>query len=109
MREIFLKYRVEILRVMGGLLLVVGFSVHFWTAPKEGLTQNEIAALNVARMEAQVRGEGVTSNRASKPSSVKIIEELKSTQEKQMRYLTILTMILGAGFLGYSFIKKEVK
>lgn len=32
---------------------------------------------------------------------------LKVQQEKQVEYFTILIMILGAGTLGYGFIKKK--
>ncbi len=37
-------------------MLLIGFAVHFWVTPKEVLTQNDIAALNVARMEARISG-----------------------------------------------------
>jgi len=103
----FLKHKTVLLRLGGGLMLIVGFTIHFWAAPKEGVSEMEIAAANVARMEASMAG---SNNAAVKPktqSSAKILEELKSTQEKQMRYLTIIAMVLGAGFLGYSFIKPK--
>ena len=103
MKEILIKNKIVILRVLGAIMLIIGFSVQFWSTPKEGFTQNEIAARNVARMEANVRG--TSSSRASTSSSAKIIKELKNTQKKQMKYLTIIAMILGVGFLGYSFIK----
>lgn len=90
---------------MGLLLLLVGFAVHFWTAPKEGLSEMEIAAANVARMEASVAGVGSSSKKAQ--SSPKFLEEFKNTQEKQMRYLTIIAMVIGVGFLGYSFMKPK--
>jgi uncharacterized protein YjeT (DUF2065 family) len=105
--EFFLKYKTVLLRFAGVFILVVGFTIHFWTTPKEGVSEMEIAAANVARMEAGIAG---TNNAASKPktqSSVKIMEELKSTQEKQIRYLTIFAMLLGAAFLAYSFVKPK--
>ena len=106
MKEIFIKNKIIIFRTVGALMLVVGFSVYFWTTPKEVLTQNEIAAANVARMEASV-ARSSSSAKASKPSNTKFLKELKETQKKQLRYLVILTMILGAGFLGYSFMPKR--
>ena len=107
MKEIFLKHKVVIIRILGVLMLIVGFAVHFWTTPKEGFTQNEMAARNIARMEAQTAGAGGSSKRASKSDGSKYLQELKNTQAAQMRYLTIIAMILGVGFLGYSFIKPK--
>jgi uncharacterized protein YjeT (DUF2065 family) len=101
----FLKHKTVLLRLVGGLMLVVGFAIYFWTAPKEGVSEIEAAAANVARMEASVSAAGSSSKKTQ--SSQKYLEELKSTQEKQMRYLTIIAMVLGAGFLGYSFIKPK--
>jgi uncharacterized protein YjeT (DUF2065 family) len=103
--EFFLKYKTVLLRSVGGLMIVAGFAIHFWTAPKEGVSEIEIAAANVARMEASVSGASSSSKKTQ--NSQKYLEELKSTQEKQMRYLTIITMVLGVGFLGFSFIKPK--
>lgn len=105
MKEIFLKNQTLIFRSLGGFMLLVGFVIHFWTTPKEVLTQNEIAAANVARMEARVAGGSASSQKKS--SSSKIMSELKNTQAAQVRYLTILAMVFGVGFLGYSFIKRD--
>lgn len=107
MKEIFIKNKIVIFRVLGILMLVIGFTIFFWATPKEGLSEYEIAAENVARMEARVAREIGASTKASKPDSSKFIEELKNTQAKQMQYLTIMSMILGVGFLGYSFIGKS--
>lgn len=105
--EIFLKYKIVIFRSLGGLMLLIGFSVHFWATPKEGISANEIAAANVARMEAKVAGQNSQQSKASKKNDSKYLDELKNTQAKQMQYLTIVAMILGIGFLGYSFIPKR--
>jgi hypothetical protein len=107
MKEIFIKYKIVILRTVGILMLVIGFTVHFWVTPKKGFTQNEIAARNVARMEARAMGSSGSFKKTSKSSSAEILKELKNAQEKQMQYLTIIAMILGVGFLGYSFIKRD--
>lgn len=89
-------------------MLLVGFVVHFWITPKEGLTKNEIAAANVARMEAKVAGRaGSGSKQQNRPDTSKFLQEFKDTQAKQMRYLTIIAMIVGVGLLGYSFIRKK--
>jgi len=104
--EFFLKHKTVILRTLGGLMILIAFMVHFWVTPKEGLSEVEMAAANVARMEASVAGPS-SSSKAAKQSASQYIEELKNTQEKQMKYLTILSMVLGVGFVGYSFVKKE--
>ena len=107
MKELFIKYKTVILRTLGVLMLIIGFAVHFWVTPKEGFTQNEIAAANVARMEARAMGDSGSFKKSSKSSSAEILKELKNAQEKQMRYFTIIAMIIGVGFLGYSFIKTK--
>ena len=95
------------MRSLGALMLVIGFGVHFWATPKEGISANERAAANIARMEAKVAGKSSTQSKFSKKDDSKYLDKLKSTQEKQMRYLTILAMVLGVGFIGYTFIRKE--
>ena len=102
--EQFLKYKTVILRTVGILMLIVGFAVHFWVTPKEGLSANDKAAARVARMEAQVKGAGSSSSQQSpKKDDVQFLQKLKSTQAKQMQYLTIIAMIFGVVSLGYSF------
>jgi len=105
--EFFLKHKIVIMRSLGGVMLVIGFAVHFWTTPKEGISANDRAAANVARMEAKVKGKSSTQSKSSKKSDSKFLDELKDTQAKQLQYLTIIAMILGVGFLGYSFMPKR--
>jgi len=106
MKEIFIKNKTMIFRIGGSLMLIIAFVTYFWTTPKEGLTQNEIAAKNVARMEARAAG-GSSTKRAPKSSSSAIMKAYKDTQATQLRYVLIIIMLLGIGSLGYSFIKKE--
>ncbi|MDD2791313.1 MAG: hypothetical protein PHU40_11720 [Sulfurimonas sp.] len=105
--EFFLKYKTVLLRLGGSLLFLIAFIVHFWMSPKEGVSEVEIAAANVARMEASVAGGSSKSSKATTPNTSKFLEEYKNTQQTQLQYLTIFVMILGAGFLGYSFIKPK--
>ncbi len=95
------------MRSLGGVMLVIGFAIHFWATPKEGISANDRAAANVARMEAKVKGQSSTQSKSSKKSDAKYLDELKDTQAKQLQYLTIIAMILGVGFLGYSFMPKK--
>lgn len=88
-------------------MLLVGFALFFWNSPKEVVSENEIAAANVARMEASVSGGSSETKKAPKPETSKFVEELKNVQEKQVQYLVILVMVLGVGFLGYSFLSKN--
>jgi len=104
--EFFLKHKIVILRSVGSLMLVVGFVVYFWSMPKKGMSANQRAAANVARMEAKVAGSSSKKSPA-KASDSKFLDELKKTQATQLKYLTIMLMVLGVGSLGYSFIKKE--
>jgi len=104
--EFFREYQTVIFRSLGAILLIVGFVVNFWAMPKSAVTKNSIAAANVARMEASVAG-STTKTVEKKPEVSHISKALKATREKQMRYLTIFSMIIGVLFLAYSFVKKE--
>ena len=52
--EFFKKHQKEIVRAIGALLLIVGFVINFWVTPQKGLSKNQIAAANIARMEVKV-------------------------------------------------------
>ncbi|WP_373072500.1 hypothetical protein [Sulfurimonas sp.] len=106
--EFFLKHQIAIFRTLGSLLLVISIAAFFWTAPKKGYTENEIAAANVARMEARIAsqmGGGGTAKR--EPDASEIAERFKNTREDQLRYTLIIMMIAGVIFLGYSFISNK--
>lgn len=105
--KFFNKHKTLIFRVLGSLLLVLSFVVYFWKTPKEGLTENEIAAANVARMEARMASQMGGSTHKKKPDASQIAEKFKNTREDQLRYTLILMMVFGIGFLGYSFISKK--
>ncbi len=105
--EFFSKYKIPIVRSVGGLMLAVGFAIHFWSIPKEGMSANERAAANVARMEVKLKGESSAQSISSKENNSKFLEQLKDTQARQLEFLTVLVMIFGLGFLGYSFISKK--
>lgn len=106
MLEFFLKHQKIILRAIGGTMLLLGFIVHFWLTPKEGISRNDLAAANVARMEASISGRSA-STQGKKSTATHIMSALEEQQKKQMEYFTIMVMILGIGSLGYSFIKKD--
>lgn len=106
MKELFTKYKIVIFRTAGSIMLLVGFALFFWITPKDVVSENEIAAANVARMEASVSGGSLGTKKAPKPETSKFVEELKNAQKKQVQYLTILTMVFGVGFLAYSFLSK---
>ena len=103
--EIFLKYKIIILRTLGLFLLLGGFLVRFWVMPVDGLSKNELAAANLARMQASVSS--VSSSKKAKNDSSHYIKSLKETQKKQLEYLTIILMIIGVSSLAYSFMPKR--
>ncbi len=105
--EFFKKHQKEIVRAIGALLLIVGFVINFWVTPQKAVSANDIAAANLARIEASVQGGSGTQKVKKKPDTSHISKALKVTRQKQMKYLTIFSMILGALFLAYSFLKKE--
>ena len=104
--ELFLKHKTVIFRIMGIVFLLTGFLIRYWVMPQDVVSKSELAAANVARMEASVRGAGSDKVKSKKESS-HFLKNLKETQKKQLEYLTILSMIIGAISLGYSFIKKK--
>ncbi len=104
--KFFIKHQKVILRTLGSLLVVISFAIYFWTTPKKGLSENEIAAANVARMEARIAGQ-MGAAAPQKPKHSPFLETYKQTQAKQLRYTLIIMMILGVGFLGYSFIRRD--
>jgi len=105
--DFFLKHKIIILRSLGALMLVMGFAIHFWVTPKEGISANDKAAARIARMEASAKGNAVGSIKKSQNDTSKLLDALKETQAKQMQYLTILAMLFGIGFVGYSFIPRK--
>ena len=105
--EFFLKHQQVLLRSIGAFLLLIGFVIHFWVVPQQGMSKNDLAAQRVARMEASVHGASNSSAKPVKADGSHLSEALKSTQAKQMEYLTIIVMLLGGASLGYSFIKKK--
>jgi len=105
--EFFIKNQKIILRSLGALLLVVGFVINFWVTPQKAVSINAIAEANLARMEASVKGVAGSQKRVKKADPTHISKALKATRARQMRYMTIIAMVLGALFLGYSFLKKE--
>ena len=104
--EFFLKHKVIVLRSIGILMLLVGFAVHFWTRPQTAVTENEIAAANVARMEASVAGHSKSTKKAQ-PDLSHLTKSLTRAQQQQAKYITIFAMILGILLLIFSFLKKE--
>ena len=88
-------------------MLIVGFSIHFWVTPSKGLSENDKAAARVARMEASTKGKSSSTSKAKKENDSKFLDKLKETQAKQMEYMTVLAMVFGVGFLGYSFIPRK--
>ena len=94
------------MRIVGVILLLMGFLIHFWETPKSGMSKNELAAINLARMEASVSGKN-SSKIKKKTDSSNFRKALEDTQQKQLEYLTILAMLLGLISLGSSFIKKD--
>jgi len=103
---LFLKYQQIILRAGGGFMLLIAFVIHFWYIPQTGVSQNDLAAARVARMEASVLISKSTKSNKRQSDTSKYTEALKDTQKKQMEYLTVIVMIFGFLALGYSFVPR---
>ena len=107
--EFFLKHQKIILRSVGAFLLVLGLTLFFWAAPQKVMNENEKAAANLARMESSISGGGSSKSTTQQSNHSTISASMVETQKKQLRMLMIMVMVFGAGFLGYSFLKKEDK
>ncbi len=90
-------------KIIGANFLLMVLVLLFWSQPKEGMSENEKAAANLARMEAKVNGS--SQKKGSEPSS--FMQEYKQKQKVQLQVFLIIMSIAGAGFLGYGFFKKE--
>ena len=104
--EFFKQHQTMILRIAGGSILFIALVVHFWLNPKQGVSENEKAAANVARMEAKVQGVGVAKQQ-KKPDISPFAQALKAKQKQHIQYMFILAMIVGGGVFLYSFIAKK--
>ena len=105
--KFFLQHKIIILRSLGAVMLIVGIAIHFWVTPKEGLSENDKAAARIARMEASAKGQSKSNPKSQEKDTAKLLESLKETQAKQLEYLTVLAMLFGVGFVGYSFMPKR--
>lgn len=92
---------------VGGLLLVVGTAMLFWSYGESGVSKEErLAAERVARMEARVQAQ-ISGTKAPPPEKSVFGEEYKEKQQQQLRYIVIAMLIGGVGFVGYGLLKKE--
>jgi len=90
-------------KVMGANFLLMALLLLFWSQPKEGMSENEKASANLARMEAKVSGS--SQKKASEPPS--LMKEYREKQKAQLQIFLIIMVIAGVGLLGYGFFKKE--
>lgn len=91
------------LKITGANFLLMALVLLFWAQPKEGMSANEKAAANSARMEAQVSGN--SKKPASSADDVRQAHE--EYQKGQVQIFLILMVVCGVGFLGYGFFTKE--
>ncbi len=90
-------------KITGINFLLMTLLMLFWSQPKEGMSEEERAAANVARMEARVEG----SSGKSSPSNLNLMKKHQETQKAQLRVTLILMSLCGFGFLIYGFLKKD--
>ncbi len=91
-------------KITGVNFLLMTLVMLFWAQPKTGLSDEEKAAANVARMEARVSG---SNKQVSGKSNLDIMKEHRQKQQQQLRITLIIMSMCGAGFLAYGFLKKE--
>ena len=102
LKTLFQKYKTAILRVIGVVLVLSALGTHYYMPPRE-MSENEKAAMRVARMEGQ-SSQRVVSTQSSRQSYMNQYQEY---QAKQIEYFTFIFTLLGLGFFIASFMKKE--
>ncbi len=105
MLEFIIKHKIILSRTVGIFFLVIGIGALFWSKPENVLSENEIAQANIARMEASLPQNKVSSKQQTKSPS--FMKAYKEKQKEHIRYLVIIVIISGIAFIGYSFIKKR--
>ncbi len=101
--EWYLSHKKLAYKLMGANFLLMALVLLFWSAPKEGMSENERAAANVARMEARIQGQGSTSQE----NKVNLLNRHMDKQQAQLRIVLVIMVIVGVGFLAYGVLKKE--
>ncbi len=106
MKAWFYENHIVVTRLIGVLLLLGATVLFFWGNPtSSGMSiEEQRAAERVARMEARVQSVAAHAAKAPKVDYAKAYSEHTKTQT---RLMLIMMMLLGALFLGYSFIKKR--
>jgi uncharacterized protein YjeT (DUF2065 family) len=105
--NLFLKHKVVIFRTIGILMFIINLMIYFWTTPKQELSENDRARARIERMEANLKGVAFSSGKSKEKDTSKMISHIKDSKAKQMRYFSIIAMIIGVGFLGYSFLPRK--
>ena len=94
------KYQKILSLSIGIGCIIVYFTLYFWNNSKGAvLSENELAARNVARMEANVHGSTATSSSSN-------LKSMAFTPKEVGNDLLLLLLIIGVGFSAYGFIKK---
>ncbi len=92
-------------KVLGFIFILIALSLFFWNNQRTVVVTQEMrAAANVARMEAHVNRNQVSSKSSSHSAT---LQELKDRQKEHIQILLISMILFGIGFLVYGFIKKD--
>jgi len=89
----------------GVLMLLLASAMLFWDNRGDTVTEESLAAANVARMEARMQAQ--SSGAKASPETSIFSGNYREKQQQQLRYAVIALMITGVGFLLYGFLKKE--
>ena len=87
----------------GSLMLLIALGLFFWSNESSLSKEERLAKASIARMEARMNTQANTQA-GKKSASLEIFYEAR---DKQMRYLLIVMIISGIGFLGFGFFKKS--
>jgi len=99
--DIVKRYQKQLSLIIGVFFILLYIVLYFWDNKESTvLSENEIAARNIARMEARM-----DSDRASAGSSEKY-KRVKFEHKDQSQSFLILLLLFGVGLSGYGYIKK---
>jgi len=105
MLEWVIQHQKKLSLIMGTLMLLGALGALFWKNEEGTSDELSRAAANVARMEARMQGNSAATTQ--KQNAHPAVEAFYESREKQLRYLLIIVVIGGVGFLIYGFLKKE--
>jgi hypothetical protein len=97
------KHKRRLSLSMGGALILIALGMLFWdNTGTPVVSEEEVYAQKVEAMEARMSGGAVTP-----PQESPIMKAYKEKQAKHLRYMLIVVVLTGIGFLVHGLMTKK--